>query len=119
MLLGHAALINILMSDKVGNDIWAFHVTCQWKAEVPFEGKLDRELELQAALSKREEQLALLCVLRQQKVWPGARSLVAARSVPHRGQMGAGKWAVLVFSIPRLLNHRSWQRWGAGPEGRG
>lgn len=89
MLLGDTLLINTLMRDKVGNYIRVFYVTCQWKAEVQFGGKPDRELKLQAVLSKTEEQLALSCILRHQRVWQGASSAVAARSVHQQGSDGS------------------------------
>jgi len=76
-----------------------FYVACQWETEVAFEGKLDRELKLQAALSKTKEQPALSCILRHQRVWQGAHSLVAARSSVHQqGSDGSWeKWGVLFF----------------------
>lgn len=80
------------MRDKVGNYIRVFYVTCQWKAEVPLEGKLDRELKLQAVLSKTKEQLALSCIWntrgfgRELGPWWQQDLLFITR-----GQMGAGE----------------------------
>lgn len=90
-------LINILMRDKIGNYIRVFCVTCQWKTEGRFEGKLDRELKLQAVLSKTKEQLALSCILRLWRVWQRALSLVAGRSSPHqqRSDGTRGIWAFI------------------------
>lgn len=85
------------MRDKIGNYIRVFCVTCQWKAEGWFEGKLDRELKLQAVLSKTKEQLTLSCILRLWRIWQRALSLVAGRSSSHQqGSDGTrGIWAFI------------------------
>ena len=94
------------MRDKAGNYIRVFYVTCQWEAEELFEGKLDRELKLQAVLSEAKEQLALSCILRHQSVWQPAQSLVAGRSSVHQqGSDGScGKWLVLFFPVHPLAS---------------
>lgn len=96
LLLGDTRLINILMRDKIGNCIRVFCVTCQWKAEGRFEGKLDRELKLQAVLLKTKEHLALSCILRLRRVWQRSLSLVAGRSSFHQ-QGSDGTWGIWAF----------------------